>query len=116
MRHLRKNRKFGRLADYRKSFLWNLTNSLIFKEKIKTTEMRAKEIRSLIERVVTRAKTDNLNNRRLLAKNLNGKTVAKLFKDIAPQYKERAGGYTRIIKIGSRKNDGAKTVLIEFVK
>ena len=116
MKHLKKNRKFGRPADYRKSFLWNLVTSLILKGRIKTTEARAKEIRRLIDRVITRAKTDDLSSRRILLRTLDGKTVAKLFKDVSPQFKERAGGYTRILKIGARKNDAANMVFIEFVK
>lgn len=116
MKHLRKNRKFGRTADYRKTFLWNLANSLILKEKIKTTEARAKEIRSVLERAITRAKSDTLSNRRFLSKKLTSKAVIKLFSDLSLRFKEKSGGYTRIIKFGSRKNDGAKMVLIEFVK
>lgn len=116
MKHLRKNRKFGRTADYRKSFIWNLGNSLILKERIKTTEARAKEIRPLVEKVVSKAKIDNLSNRRLLLKTLGVKTVNKLFKELGPRFKERKGGYLRILKLGARKNDGAKTAIIEFIK
>ncbi len=116
MKHLKKNRKFGRTADFRKAFLWNLVSSLILKERIKTTEARAKEIRSLAERTVSTAKNDTLANRRLLLKKMTGKTVNKLFKELAPRFKERKGGYTRILKFGIRKNDGAKTAIIEFIK
>lgn len=116
MRHLRKNRKFGRPADYRKAFLWNLVGSLILKERIKTTEARAKEIRPLIEKAVSKAKNDTLANRRILLKNLIIKPVNKLFKELAPRFKERKGGYLRILKLGIRKNDGAQMVIIEFVK
>ena len=109
MRHLiRKNRK--------KTFLWNLGNNLILKERIKTTEARAKEIRSLIEKVVSTAKNETLANRRLLLKSLTVKTVNKLFKELAPRFKERHGGYLRISKVGIRKNDGAKMAIIEFIK
>lgn len=116
MKHLRKNRKFGRPADFRKSFLWNLVNALVMKERIKTTEARAKEIRPMIEKSITRAKIDTLANRRLLLKKLNPKSVSKLFKDISPRLRARAGGYTRIMKMGYRKNDGAKMSLIEIVR
>lgn len=116
MKHLKKNRKFGRPADYRKAFLWNLIGSLISKEKIRTTEARAKEMRSFLEKTITRAKNDNLANRRLFLKHLNSKTVNKLFRDLGPRFKEKSGGYSRISKMGIRKNDGAKMVLIEFVK
>jgi len=116
MKHLKKNRKFGRTADYRKAFLSNLGNSLILKERIKTTEARAKEIRPIIEKMVSVAKKETVANRRLLLKNLAVKPVNKLFKDLAPRFKERHGGYLRILKIANRKNDGAKMALIEFVK
>ncbi len=116
MKHLKKNRKFGRTADYRKAFLSNLGNSLILKEKIKTTETRAKEIRPFIEKMVSSAKKETLASRRLLLKSLTPKSVDKLFKDLAPRFKERHGGYLRILKVTSRKNDGAKMAIIEFVK
>lgn len=116
MKHLRKNRKFGRLADFRKSFLRNLVNVLIIKERIKTTEARAKEIRPMVEKVITRAKIDNLANRRLLLKKLNPRSVNRLFKDLSPRFSMRNGGYTRILKIGHRKNDGARMAIIEFIQ
>lgn len=116
MKHLKKNRKFGRVADYRKAFLLNLGNSLILKERIKTTEARAKEIRPLIEKMISVAKKETLASRRFLLKSLAIKPVNKLFKDLAPRFKERRGGYLRILKITDRKNDGAKMTIIEFVK
>lgn len=116
MKHLRKNRKFGRPADYRKAFIWNLISSLILKERIKTTEARAKEIRPIIEKVITKSKIDNLANRRLLLKRLNLKSVNKLFKDLSSRFSKRDGGYCRIIKLEVRKNDGAKMAIIEFIK
>jgi len=116
MKHLKKNRKFGRPADFRKAFLWNLGNNLILKERIKTTEARAKEIRPLIEKAVSRAKNNTLSNRRLLLKNLNPKSVDKLFKELSSRFKERPGGYLRIFKLNARKNDGAEMVIIEFIK
>lgn len=116
MRHLIKHRKFGRQADFRKSFLWNLVNDLVLKERIKTTEARAKEIRPIIEKVITRAKIDNLPNRRLLLKSLSLKSVNKLFKDLSPRFAERKGGYSRILKSEVRKNDGAKMAIIEIIK
>lgn len=116
MKHLKKNRKFGRSADFRKAFLQNLVNSLILHERIKTTESRAKEIRPIIEKTITRAKTDNLANRRLLLKKLTLKSVNKLFKDTAPRFLNRNGGYIRILKLGNRKNDSAKMAIIEIIK
>ena len=116
MKHLKKHRKFGRPADFRRAFLWNLIRDLILKERIKTTEARAKEIRPMIEKAITKAKVDNLANRRLLLKRLDLKSTNKLFKDLSPRFKERGGGYSRIMKIEARKNDGAKMALIELVK
>lgn len=116
MKHLRKNRKFGRPADFRRAFLWNLISDLILKERISTTEARAKEIRPIIEKAITRAKIDNLANRRLLLKKLNLKSINKLFKDLSPRFKERNGGYSRIMKLNTRKNDSAKMVIIELLK
>ena len=116
MKHLKKNRKFGRSADYRKSFLSNLVNALVEKERIRTTEARAKEIRSFVEKAVSRAKNDTLANRRLLLKRFNPKTVTKLFLNLAPRFKERKGGYSRIIKLGFRKNDSAKMAIIELLE
>ncbi|MDO8676632.1 MAG: 50S ribosomal protein L17 [Candidatus Azambacteria bacterium] len=116
MKHLKKNRKFGRLADYRRSFLSNLTNALIEKERIRTTEARAKEIRSLVEKAISRSKNDTLANRRLLLRRYNPKTVNKLFHNLGPRFKEREGGYCRIMKLELRKNDSAKMVIIELLK
>lgn len=116
MKHLKKHRKFGRPSDFRKTFLWNLVNSLILKERIKTTESRAKEIKPIVEKAITKAKTDNLANRRLLLKKLNPKSVNKLFKNISPNFLNRNGGYVRILKLGNRKNDAAKMAIIEIIK
>lgn len=116
MKHLKKNRKFGRTADYRKAFLSNLGNSLILKERIRTTEARAKEIRPLVEKMINMAKKETLSSRRLLLKSLAIKPVNKLFKELVPRFKERQGGYLRILKIANRKNDGARMAIIEFVK
>ena len=116
MRHLRKHRKFGKLADFRHAFLWNLVSDLILKERIRTTEERAKEIKPIVEKAITRAKIDNLANRRLLLKRLNIKSINKLFKDLSPRFMERKGGYTRILKLENRKNDNAKMAIIEIIK
>lgn len=116
MKHLRIHRKFGRKADFRKSFLWNLINDLILKERIRTTEARAKEIRPIVEKAITRSKADNLSNRRLLLKKLSPKSVNKLFKDLSSRFISRDGGYSRILKSEIRKNDGAKMAIIELLK
>jgi len=117
MRKRKKGRKLSRKKDQRNALLKSLSRALILKEKIRTTEAKAKELRSFIEKQVTLAKkSDTLCARRLLAKNFSAKVVKKMVDEIAPRYKTRPGGYTRIIKLGSRKSNGAKMAQIEFVK
>jgi large subunit ribosomal protein L17 len=110
-------RKFHRTTGPRRSFLRALANNLINKERVLTTEARAKAIRPLVEKLVTIAKKQQLYGLRILIARLNNKDVAqKLFYSIAPRYQKRAGGYLRIIKQGKvRKRDAAKTAVIEFV-
>jgi large subunit ribosomal protein L17 len=117
MRHRVKGKKFGRIAGRRKSFLRNLVNDLIRSEKIRTTEARAKALRPLAERMVTIAKRGDLSARRLLLARLgNKRNVERLLLEIAPRYRERKGGYLRIIKSGKRrKRDGAPLATLEFV-
>ena len=90
--------------------------SLFLKNKIKTTLAKAKEVQRLAEKQITLAKRGNLHARRLLLRKFSPSVVEKLIREIAPQYKERPGGYTRIIKLGPRKTDGAKMAIIELVK
>lgn len=115
MRHLKKGRKFGRKRDQRRALMRSLARNFIEKEKIRTTEAKAKELRPFIEKFITRAKIDNLTNRRLLISRIGEKPTNKIFKQIAPKYKERKGGYTRIIKLPPRKSDASKMAIIEFV-
>jgi large subunit ribosomal protein L17 len=115
MRHKNRGRKFGRERDQRKAFLKSLVVNLIMKGKIKTTEARAKEMRGLLDRLITKIKKGNLTGVRYAEKLLPKSAVAKLFHDVAPKYKERSGGYSRIIKLGQRSGDGAPMVFIEFV-
>jgi large subunit ribosomal protein L17 len=115
MRHLKKGRKFSRKKGVRIAFMKSLVFNLVAREKIKTTEARAKELRPFIEKFVTRAKKDNLANRRLLIAKLGQQTAKKLFEKIAPKYKDKNGGYTRIIKLPHRKSDASKMAIIEFV-
>lgn len=116
MRHLKAKRKFGRKTGPRKAVIKNLFVSLILHEKIKTTEAKAKEIRPLIEKLITKAKVDNLHNRRETMKKLTTQnSIKKLFEVIGPRYKEKKGGYTRIVKLGERKGDGAKMASLELV-
>lgn len=116
MRKRKRGRKFARKRDQRKALLKGLGRALLLKEKIKTTEAKAKELRGVVERFITRAKKGDLHSRRLLLKFLSPQIVKKLVEDIAPRYKKRRGGYTRIIKLGMRKSDKAKVVIIELVK
>jgi large subunit ribosomal protein L17 len=116
MKHLKKWRKFGRERKLRRSFIRSLLNNLVRAGKITTTEARAKEIRPLIEKMITTAKKDNVSNRRRIAKTLLPKQVKKIFSDIAPRYTERKGGYTRIVKLGRRKSgDTSPMAIIELV-
>ena len=116
MKKIKKGRKFHRKKDQRKALLQLMARALVLKEKIKTTEEKAKESRSLIEKSITLAKKNNLACRRKLLENFSERIVKKLIEEIAPRYKERNGGYTRIIKIGPRISDGAKMVFFELVK
>jgi len=116
MKKRKQGRKFGRKRDQRKAFLKSLISALLLKEKIKITEPRAKEISGLTEKFITKAKSNTLANQRLLTQYLSDKIVKKLFNEIGPRYKERQGGYTRIIKLGARKTDGAKMAIIELIK
>ncbi len=95
----------------------SLVFNLIVREKIRTTEPKAKELRPVIEKLVTRAKGGDMATRRLIVAKLGGhsREVKKLFDTIAPKYADKKGGYTRIIKLGARKADGAKMAVIEFV-
>ena len=116
MRHHNKNRKFGRSQNQRHALIKSLMTSLIRDEKIVTTEAKAKELRPHIERIVTHGKIDTLAKRRFAIAKIGSKEMtAKLFAEIAPKYKERTGGYTRIIKLPLRKNDATKMAQIEFV-
>ncbi len=116
MRKRKKGRKLNRKKDQRKALMISLGVSLILKEKIRTTEAKAKEVKGFIEKQITRAKIGSLHSRRLLAGFFPSKIVKKLFDEIAPRYKERRGGYTRIIKLGQRKINGAKMAIIELIK
>ncbi len=117
MRHHNANRKFGRGKVQRRALLNSLVSNLIVREKIKTTLPKAKELRPIMEKLVTRAKGGSAATRRLIIAKLAGreKDVKKLFEVIAPKYADIKGGYTRVIKMGPRKSDGAPMAVIEFV-
>ncbi len=116
MRHLVAHRKLRRNQGHRKALLRNLVLSLIEKERIITTVAKAKEARSLAERMVTLGKKGDLHHRRLALRFLTKKAqTKKLFDEIAPRFAEKNGGYTRIIRLGPRKGDGAEMAILEFV-
>jgi large subunit ribosomal protein L17 len=117
MRHHNNTRKFGRDKTQKRALLNSLALNLIVRGKIKTTELKAKELRPFIEKLVTRAKAGNPATRRTIASKLSndGKEVKKLFEIIAPKYVDKNGGYTRVLKLGQRKSDGAPMAIIEFV-
>ncbi len=116
MRKRKKGRKLSKKRDQRKALLKSLAGSLILKEKITTTEAKAKEVSGFVEKKITKAKSGTLYSRRFLARFFPEKVVKKMFDEIAPRYKERKGGYTRIIKTGPRKRNGAKMAIIELVE
>ena len=123
-------RKLGRTSSQRKAMLRDLTTDLIVHERIQTTEARAKELRSVVEKMITLGKRGDMHARRQAAKYMRRELVTttndegndaeifaiqKLFDDVAPRYAERQGGYTRIMKMGPRRGDGAPVVVIELV-
>jgi large subunit ribosomal protein L17 len=117
MRHLKKGRKFGRKRGQRRSFVAGLLNNLIMEEGITTTEARAKEIRPRVEKLITIAKKNDLHALRILCSRLPKKAAFRLYYDIAPRYKEREGGYIRILKTAEvRKRDASPQAIVEFVK
>ncbi|MFH1201050.1 MAG: 50S ribosomal protein L17 [bacterium] len=117
MRHHNNTRKFGRDKTQKKALLNSLALNLVVREKIKTTLPKAKELQPFIEKLVTRAKGGNLATRKLITAKLSNRSaeVKKLFDVIAPKYANRKGGYTRVLKLGIRKSDGARMAIIEFV-
>ncbi len=116
MRHLNKGHKLGRTSAHRKAMLANMAASLIKHERIQTTDAKAKALRPFVERLVTFGKRGDLHARRLVLSRLRDREATqKLFDDLAGRYTERQGGYTRILKVGSREGDRAPISLIEFV-
>jgi large subunit ribosomal protein L17 len=115
MRHHNANRKFGLKTDQRKALLRSLALSLITREKIKTTEAKAKELRPFVEKLVTKSKNGTVANRRALITEVGIHGAKKLIDILGPKFKERNGGYTRVVKIPARISDGSKMAFIEFV-
>jgi large subunit ribosomal protein L17 len=117
MRHRKKGRKIGANASHRDAILKGLASQIIQHEKISTTETKAKEVRPVVEHVITLAKRGDLHARRQALATLNGdrELVHKLFSDIGPRFADRDGGYTRILKTGPRQGDAAPMAIIELV-
>jgi len=115
MRKRKKGRKLSRKRDQRRALMKSLARELILRERIKTTLAKAKELRSFVEKFIERAKEKNLNNVRYIMRFFDKETTKKLFEEIGPKYKDRKGGYTRILKLGQRKSDGAEMAIIELV-
>lgn len=115
-RHANKGRKFSRTNDQRKALYRGLATSVILYEKVKTTLPKAKEIRPIVEKLITTARIGDLNAiRELNAYIYDGKAIEKLLTEIAPLYKDRKGGYTRIVKIPNRLGDNAQMAIIELL-
>lgn len=116
MRHLVKGRKLRRPTEHRLALLRNLVTSFLEKERIRTTLAKAKEARPLAEKMITLAKRNTLHaRRRALAFLRKEEVVTKLFNELGPRFAERPGGYSRIIKLGPRKGDGASMAILELV-
>jgi large subunit ribosomal protein L17 len=116
MRHQKRGRKLSRTASHRKAMLGNLATSLLRYNRVETGHAKALEVRGVVERLITYAKKGDLHSRRLAATTIKDEVVLrKLFSEIAPQYKERKGGYTRVLKKGYRSGDAAQMAIIELV-
>ena len=116
MRHRKTGRKLGRNSSHRKAMFRNMSVSLLLHETIKTILPKAKELRRVIEPLITLAKKDEVSNRRLAFNRLRDKAaVGKLFSDIGPRFNDRPGGYLRILKIGPRAGDAAPMAVIQLV-
>ena len=117
MRHRKKGRKLSRHPSHKKATMRNMATSLFRHERIETTPAKAKELRPYAERLITLARRGDVHSRRLAASKIQDREVlGKLFDDIAPRYADRPGGYTRVLKLGSRKGDAAEMSLIELVR
>tara|TARA_Y100001958_G_C20852822_1_gene294517 strand:+ start:122 stop:559 length:438 start_codon:yes stop_codon:yes gene_type:complete len=116
MKHNIKNKKLNRNSSHRKALLMNLSNALIKHEQITTTLPKAKALRPFVEKLLTMGKKADLLSRRKIISVIQDKSLSKkIIEVLAPRYKERKGGYTRIIKLGNRFGDNAPTAVIEFV-
>ena len=117
MQHLKTGRKLGRTTDHREAMLANMVTSLILHDRITTTEARAKELRGWADKMITLGRKNDLAAIRQASKTVKDKAaLGKLFKELAPKFEGRNGGYTRIIKLGPRKGDAAPMVIMEWVE
>ena len=117
MKHGIKTKKLGRVKNQREALLASLVEALIKHEQIKTTEAKAKALRPIVEKLITKAKTDSVQNRRLVNSRLKNRdeVTKKLFDEIGPRFKDRDGGYTRVLKLPKRSSDAAPMAIIELV-
>lgn len=116
MRHRQSGRQLNRNSSHRKSMFRNLSCALVEHETIKTTVPKAKELRRVLEPLITRSKQDSVANRRIVFSRLRDKAaVGKLFTDLGPRFKERPGGYIRILKCGFRPGDNAPMALVQLM-
>lgn len=117
MKHRLGFNKLERKAGHRKALYRAMVTALFRYERIKTTQAKAREIRKVAEKMITRAREDSVHNRRIIARKIGDKKVlSKLFLNIAPRFSERPGGYTRIMKLGRRYGDASEMVLLELVE
>jgi len=117
MRHRKSGKHLGRTSSHRRAMFANLARSIILHGTIKTTLPKAKELRRVVEPLVTKAKVDSVANRRHVFSKINDKEViGRLFAEISPQYVNRPGGYLRIVKCGFRKGDAAPMAVIQFIE
>ncbi len=117
MKHRMGFKRLGRNRSHRIALYKAMATALFRYERIRTTQVKAKEMRRVVERMISRARQDTVHNRRLIARSIADKAVlAKLFTDIAPRFASRPGGYTRILKLGARYGDASEMVLLELVE
>lgn len=117
MRHQKGNKKLGKPTDQRLALLKSLVIALFTFNRIKTTDTRAKAARRMAEKLITLGKDNTLHSRRLALKTIRHKDIIKnVFENVAPKYKDRNGGFTRIIKVGNRRGDGAQVSILELVE
>ena len=116
MRHRVKGRRLKRTSEQKLALIRSLAQALIERGAIETTEARAKELRPFVEKLITKAKSGTLHDRRLAGRHVQKREINdKLFTEVGPKFASRAGGYTRILKVGHRKGDGAEMARIELV-